>query len=94
VTVTQFGRIGGDEFAVIIPDIKNPNDADIVAQKIIKTICSPILINNKPIELSASIGISIYPKDGNDPDTLMTKADSAMYNVKQNMGGNNLSFCN
>ncbi len=87
------GRIGGDEFAVIIPDIKNQNDAELVAQKIVKTICSPMLINNEQIELGASIGISIYPQDGDNPDTLMTKADSAMYNVKKNIGGNNLSFC-
>lgn len=77
------GRIGGDEFAAIILDIKNQNDANLVAQKIIKTICNPIFINSKQIELGASIGISFYPKDGNDPDTLMTKADSAMYNVKK-----------
>ncbi|MBF0227189.1 MAG: GGDEF domain-containing protein [Desulfobacterales bacterium] len=85
-------RIGGDEFVIIIQDINTEHDVTIVAQKIINIICQPFSINDKECTLGVSIGIGIYPHDGDNLDQLMKNADSAMYHAKKNGGGNNFVF--
>lgn len=79
-------RLGGDEFTVILPGIKQATDGAIVADKIASNIAQTFMINNHSINISASIGISIYPLDGEDPEILIKKADTAMYDHKK--GGN------
>ncbi len=87
-------RIGGDEFAIILPKIAAAEDATIVAEKIIQAIgvnFAPGDSGRDRIEIGASVGIAVYPRDGADMDTLFKAADSAMYKAKQR--GNSFSFC-
>lgn len=76
-------RLGGDEFTVILPGIKQPTDGVIVAEKIGSTIAQTFMINGHLINVTASIGISVYPVDGEHPEILIKKADTAMYLAKK-----------
>ncbi|MDD2357490.1 MAG: diguanylate cyclase [Thiovulaceae bacterium] len=76
-------RMGGDEFTAILPQINSVNDAKRVVVAIVETLSRPFDLNGEIITISASIGISIYPQDAQDSKELMTKADKAMYHVKQ-----------
>ena len=77
-------RIGGDEFILLLYDCTSRADTEKVAQKIIKAIMIPITISDtRLVAVSASIGISLYPEHGNQPDKLLNAADLAMYSVKQ-----------
>lgn len=84
-------RLGGDEFLVMMNVISKPDDAALVAQKIIHALQTEFIINGKEIFIGASIGIAISFKDGNDVDSLIKAADIAMYQVK-NRGKNNYCF--
>ncbi len=75
-------RIGGDEFVVALVDISKNEDASIVAQKIIDNLSRPISVEGHELQISASIGISTYPNDGDDAETLIKNADIAMYRIK------------
>ncbi|MGZ7030533.1 MAG: putative bifunctional diguanylate cyclase/phosphodiesterase [Thermoanaerobaculia bacterium] len=75
-------RFGGDEFTLLIPRIDHIEDAAKIAQKIIETLKIPFVIHDRELFVSTSIGVSIYPTDGNDPETLVRNADSAMYRAK------------
>ena len=81
-------RLGGDEFLVMMDDIKTIEDAASVAQKIIYALQIEFHIDGKEIFIGASVGISIFPKDGNDVEGLIKAADIAMYQIK-NRGKNN-----
>ena len=83
-------RLGGDEFTVILPGIKKQTDGAIVAQKVGSTIAQAFMINGNSINVTASIGISIYPIDGKNSEILIKKADTAMYEAK-NLGKNQYS---
>jgi len=85
-------RIGGDEFTIILSDLRLPEDAAAVAQKILETVQIPLSISGMPIEVTASVGIALYPDDGNDPESLLRNADSAMYRAKES-GRNNFQLC-
>jgi diguanylate cyclase (GGDEF)-like protein/PAS domain S-box-containing protein len=84
-------RLAGDEFLVMMDMISNQEDAEKIAKKIIKMLQTEFNIDNHEIFISASIGISIFPKDGNDVDSTIKAADMAMYQVK-NKGKNNHCF--
>jgi diguanylate cyclase (GGDEF)-like protein/PAS domain S-box-containing protein len=77
-------RMGGDEFMVILPGIDKAHDAAIVAQKILETLRQPFQIDGHEISTAVSIGISLYPLDSHDKDTLIKQADIAMYLCKRN----------
>jgi len=77
-------RLGGDEFMIILNALRDKKAAEGVADKILHRLCQPILVNEKVCSIGACIGISIYPEDGEDAETLLRKADKAMYCVKQN----------
>lgn len=79
----RLARLGGDEFCVWIPSLESDEDADVVAINILKELEQPILINGVEFYITGSIGISIYPNDGNTPTELLRNADSAMYKAKQ-----------
>jgi diguanylate cyclase (GGDEF)-like protein len=84
-------RLGGDEFVIVLPDVNTPNDAAGVAAKIIEALAKPVIVGEQQLHTSPSIGISIYPIDGADADTIMRNADTAMYHAKA-LGRNNFQF--
>jgi len=85
-------RLGGDEFTIILSELAHPEDAVGVAQKVLEAVAVPLSISGLPIEVSASIGIALFPVDGHDPETLLRNADSAMYRAKDS-GRNNYQLC-
>jgi len=84
-------RLGGDEFTVIMQDLNHGEDASVLAQKLLKTLSSPIYKDDKVLYLSCSIGISLYPNDGSTVHDLVKYADAAMYRAKEE-GRNNFQF--
>lgn len=86
-------RFGGDEFAVILTNMSNKFDAAKIAERIIDAISKPIVIEQREFYVTTSIGISIYPSDGSDHETLLKNADAAMY-FSKNEGKNKYSFYN
>ncbi|GAX90652.1 putative bifunctional diguanylate cyclase/phosphodiesterase [Effusibacillus lacus] len=84
-------RLGGDEFTVIIPDIAEEKDAAKVARKIINALFPPFVLDGHEFFVNTSIGISLYPVDGTDIETLIKNADAAMYRAKER-GGNHYQF--
>jgi PAS domain S-box/PAS domain S-box/diguanylate cyclase (GGDEF) domain len=80
-------RYGGDEFTLIMPSLSNEKDALRIAQKIVKAFNEPFHLNVGDLTVTASIGVAMYPLHGQDIDTLMNKADAAMYLAKA-MGRN------
>ncbi|NGZ06925.1 MAG: GGDEF domain-containing protein [Magnetococcales bacterium] len=86
-------RMGGDEFAIILSDLPQPEVAGPVADKIVQAVSHPIdLGGGVTAEIGASIGIAIFPKHGQDADSLLASADQAMYRVKER-GRNGYCFC-
>lgn len=84
-------RLGGDEFTIIIEDLAQGQDASFLAQKILHAIAQPINIEGNVLYVSSSIGISLYPDDGDSSANLLKYADSAMYRAKYE-GRNNFQF--
>jgi diguanylate cyclase (GGDEF)-like protein len=83
----EVARLGGDEFTVIMPGLHDPQDAAKLARRLISSFAHPIRVGTHEIFINASIGIAIYPYDGEDLDTLLMHADTAMYKAKE-QGGN------
>jgi diguanylate cyclase (GGDEF)-like protein len=83
----EVARLGGDEFTVLLAGIVNPADAVALARRILSTLAPPIPLGTHELFVTASIGIAIYPSDGEDVETLLTHADTAMYEAKS-QGGN------
>jgi diguanylate cyclase (GGDEF)-like protein/PAS domain S-box-containing protein len=84
-------RIGGDEFVVLLGDLEEPEDARHVAQKVLDALAEPATIDAHELKVTPSVGICAYPHDGEDVESLMRNADTAMYHAKQ-MGRNNFQF--
>ena len=84
-------RLGGDEFILLFPDIKNIEDATAIAQKIIEKLSEVFVLSDKELYITASIGISFFPQNGNNVETLVKNADTAMYYAKGE-GRNNYQF--
>ncbi len=76
-------RFGGDEFTLLIPHVEQVEDVAKIAQKIIETLKIPFVINDQELFVTTSVGISLFPIDGVDPETLVRNADSAMYRAKE-----------
>lgn len=81
-------RLSGDEFTSLLVNISNPQDAARVARKIISALAKIFVVEGHELSITASIGLSFYPKDGEDNNTLIKNADTAMYRAKQ-QGKNN-----
>ena len=88
---SYLGRFGGDKFTLLLSKIKDVDEVLKIAQAIQKTIASPLFYNQKEFYVTASIGISMYPNDGDDEQTLLKNADAAMNRSKQS-GGNRIKF--
>ena len=89
--VDTLSRIGGDEFTIIVDDVKNAQNAALVCQKVLNVLAKPILIDKQTLYISASIGISMYPNDAHTSTSLLKFADAAMYKAKHN-GRNNYKY--
>ena len=76
-------RHGGDEFLVLLAEVNRADDAEIVADKVHAALATYRQLDGHPVELRASVGISVYPEDGADPATLIARADAAMYAAKR-----------
>jgi diguanylate cyclase (GGDEF)-like protein len=76
-------RIGGDEFLLLLPNIEQVEDAISISQTVLDGLREPFIVDGYEVSISASIGIAIYPDDGTEIDTLVSRADKAMYEIKQ-----------
>lgn len=85
-------RLGGDEFALILPALKPKEDAAIVARKMLNTFSRPMRVRGHELYATPSIGISLYPEDGDTPGLLVKNADTAMHKAKE-AGRNGYRFC-
>ena len=84
-------RLGGDEFTIILPEIQNISDAGKVSEKVIEIMNNPFGLENQEVTISPSIGISLFPNDASDMETLLKNADAAMYYAKTK-GRNNYQY--
>ena len=89
--VDTAARVGGDEFALVLPGVSDPSGAALVANRLIVALAEPIAIHGDSCSAGASIGIALYPRDGKSIETLVRAADAAMYASKAS-GGNCSSF--
>ncbi|RJX34096.1 MAG: diguanylate cyclase [Oxalobacter sp.] len=84
-------RQGGDEFVILLPEIEQPHDAAQVAAKLLDALAEPQQIDGNELHIALSIGISVFPDDGQTVDAMMIHADNAMYEAKER-GRNNFRF--
>jgi diguanylate cyclase (GGDEF)-like protein len=75
-------RLGGDEFVVLLPRVKGKEGAAVGADKIVKALSMPVALDPHEVTVSASLGVAFYPDDGQDVETLLRHADTAMYSIK------------
>ena len=87
----EIARLGGDEFTVLLLDIERPEDAMTVARRIRQSIGQPLLLQGREVRVSASVGIALYPEDGEDSASLLKHADTAMYHAKS-LGRDNVQM--
>ena len=85
------GRFGGDEFTIIITGVKDPAQVEVTARRLLDAVASPYRLGAEELHVTASIGVSLFPTDGNDAMTLVQHADLAMYGAK-GMGRNRIQF--
>ena len=75
-------RVGGDEFTIVLQELARPDDAAAVAKKVIRSVTDPIEVNGHKLYVTTSVGVTVYPRDGEDAETLLKNADAAMYRAK------------
>lgn len=85
------GRLGGDEFIVLLADVKSPDKLMVITETLLDEFRRPFRLDDRELVLTASIGIALYPQDGQDASTLLRHADSAMFHAKD-QGRNNYAF--
>ena len=88
---SMVARLGGDEFAIFLTEISSERDASLIAENILKTLTKGFMVEGQELFVTGSIGISLYPDDGEEAQTLMKRADVAMYRAKH-QGKNNCQF--
>ena len=86
-------RVGGDEFVAVLPSVKRPSDAAVAAQRVVNAMAAEFCVYGHSINVTCSVGISMFPDHGMDGETLIKNADAAMYCAKQR-GPNNIEFFN
>jgi diguanylate cyclase (GGDEF)-like protein len=89
----SLARLGGDEFTIMLSSLHGIEHAEVIARRILQRISEPVILSGNKLVISSSIGISIYPEDGEDIDSLLKNADAAMYEVKAK-GRNGVFFYN
>lgn len=90
-SVDTVGRLSGDEFAIAISNLAKADDASLVARKVVSALAHPFDLDGHQTYMTASLGIALYPSDGEDPLILLKNADTAMFRAKQ-QGRNNFEF--
>jgi diguanylate cyclase (GGDEF)-like protein len=85
------GRLGGDEFAIVLTELAQAHDAGLVARKVVDVLARPFTLEGQEVFITASIGITLFPDDGDDDETLVRNADTAMYRAKD-LGRHNYQF--
>ncbi len=83
-TTDTVSRQGGDEFVILLTEVQRPEDAATMARRMLQVVAESYLIDHHDLHITASMGISIYPDDGRDAETLIKNADTAMYQAKEN----------
>jgi diguanylate cyclase (GGDEF)-like protein len=91
--VDTAARFGGDEFVLLLREVKQKQDAIKIAQKVLESLSRPIEIGENIARVTTSIGIAMYPDDGSEINVLIKKSDDAMYRVKENGRNNYQFFC-
>jgi diguanylate cyclase (GGDEF)-like protein len=81
--VDTVSRLGGDEFLIIVPELRQVDDARHISRKLLQSLSEPYVISGQRLEVTPSIGVSVFPDDGTEPSTLIRLADQAMYTAKQ-----------
>ncbi len=76
-------RLGGDEFTVLLPDINQPEDAEVIARKVLEALATPVRLSQGEFRATVSVGIALFPRDGTTAEDLTRHADAAMYQVKR-----------
>jgi diguanylate cyclase (GGDEF)-like protein len=89
--MSLISRVGGDEFTIIASGINSPAEVANLTERVLESLTQPFRINDEDLMVGASIGVSLYPEDGTDFDTLLKNADTAMYEAKER-GRNNYQF--
>lgn len=89
--VDTVARQGGDEFVIVLPEIVRPDDAAQIAGAVLTAMATPFLVRDYELHVTPSVGISVYPADGDNVQALMKNADTAMYHAKSS-GGNAYHF--
>jgi diguanylate cyclase (GGDEF)-like protein/PAS domain S-box-containing protein len=79
----RVARFGGDEFIVLLSDLKDAGQATAIAEQILRSLQLPVKVNGRELRVTASIGVAVYPDDGAEPQTLLRHADMAMYAAKE-----------
>lgn len=90
--IDTVARVGGDEFLILAHNIQNSQDASSIVRKIMQSLQQSFTINEQEIFLSASIGVAVYPNDGDTADDLLKNADAAMHRAKEDIGRGNYQF--
>ena len=76
-------RLGGDEFVVLTPDLRSGTDVAAVGEKLLEAARAPIVLEDREVHVTVSIGVSLFPDDGEDADGLLRRSDSALYQAKE-----------
>ena len=87
----QVARLAGDEFTVTLDTLREPQDAARVAQRIVTEVSRPFMLEGQEVVVTTSVGIAVFPEDGEEAEILLKNADAAMYQAK-NLGRNNYQF--
>ena len=82
-TADMLARQGGDEFAVLVPIVRNRAEVEEIAQRLERSFDEPYAVDGFELRGSASVGVALYPEDGDTKDSLLSTADAAMYVAKQ-----------
>jgi len=80
-------RFGGDEFVLVLEDLAVAADASVIADKVLACVSEPVVVEGHELHVGASVGVSLYPEDGLDGETLLKNADAAMYRAKDEGAG-------
>ena len=75
--------MGGDEFVLLLPTIASEESAGVIAAKVVRSLRKAVSCDGRTLRITASVGIALFPDDGEDSETLMRKADIALYRVKE-----------